>query len=76
MITAAVAELSTLTLAMASAVEEQAVSTHEMSGNIGGVSQAANATGQLAEAVLGVAERLAVHSSDLSESVNRFMKSA
>ena len=76
MITAAVAELSTLTLAMASAVEEQAVSTHEMSGNIGGVSQAANATGQLAEAVLGVAESLAGHSADLSESVTRFMKSA
>ncbi|MCJ2095645.1 methyl-accepting chemotaxis protein [Methylobacterium sp. J-072] len=76
MITAAVAELSNLTLAMASAVEEQAVSTHEMSGNIGGVSNAANATGQLAEAVLGVAESLAGHSSDLSESVQRFMKSA
>ena len=76
MITAAVGELSTLTLAMASAVEEQAVSTHEMSGNIGGVSNAANATGQLAEAVLSVAESLAGHSSTLSESVTRFMKSA
>ncbi|MCJ2137838.1 methyl-accepting chemotaxis protein [Methylobacterium sp. J-026] len=73
MITAAVGELSKLTLAMASAVEEQAVSTHEMSGNIGGVSQAANATGQFAEAVRGIAGSLADHSSSLSESVNRFM---
>ncbi|MCJ2071819.1 methyl-accepting chemotaxis protein [Methylobacterium sp. J-030] len=76
MITAAVGELSKLTLAMASAVEEQAVSTHEMSGNISGVSQAANATGQFAEAVRGIAGRLAGHSSSLSESVNRFMKTA
>jgi methyl-accepting chemotaxis protein len=74
MITAAVGELSKLTLAMASAVEEQAVSTHEMSGNIGGVSQAASATGQFAEAVRGIAESLADHSSSLSESVSRFMK--
>ena len=74
MITAAVGELSTLTLAMASAVEEQAVSTHEMSGNIGGVSQAANATGQFAAAVRGIAGSLADHSSSLSESVTRFMK--
>jgi methyl-accepting chemotaxis protein len=74
MITAAVGELSKLTLAMASAVEEQAVSTHEMSGNIGGVSQAANATGQFAAAVRGIAGSLADHSSSLSESVTRFMK--
>ncbi|MDP4002526.1 PAS domain-containing methyl-accepting chemotaxis protein [Methylobacterium sp. NEAU K] len=74
MITAAVGELSKLTLAMASAVEEQAVSTHEMSGNIGGVSMAANTTGQLAEAVRGIAENLAGHSTGLAESVTRFMK--
>ncbi|MCJ2051926.1 methyl-accepting chemotaxis protein [Methylobacterium sp. J-070] len=76
MITAAVGELSKLTLAMASAVEEQAVSTHEMSGNIGGVSEAANATGQLAESVRGIADDLAAHSSSLSDSVMRFMKTA
>ena len=76
MITAAVGELSKLTLAMASAVEEQAVSTHEMSGNIGGVSQAATATGQFAEAVRGIAGSLADHSASLSDSVNRFMKAS
>ena len=76
MITAAVGELSKLTLAMASAVEEQAVSTHEMAGNIGGVSEAANATGQFAVAVRGIAESLAAHSLGLSESVTRFMKTA
>jgi methyl-accepting chemotaxis protein len=74
MITAAVGELSKLTLAMASAVEEQAVSTQEMSGSIGGVSQAASATGQFAVAVRGIAGSLADHSSGLSESVSRFMK--
>jgi methyl-accepting chemotaxis protein len=76
MITAAVGELSKLTLSMASAVEEQAVSTHEMAGNIGGVSAAANATGQLAQSVQGIAESLAGHSASLSESVIRFMKTA
>jgi methyl-accepting chemotaxis protein len=76
MITAAVGELSKLTLAMASAVEEQAVSTHEMAGNIGGVSEAASATGQLARTVQGIAENLAGHSAGLSESVTRFMRSA
>jgi methyl-accepting chemotaxis protein len=76
MITAAVGELSKLTLAMASAVEEQAVSTHEMAGNIGGVSEAANATGQLAQAVQSIADSLAGHSTSLSESVTRFMKTA
>jgi methyl-accepting chemotaxis protein len=76
MITTAVGELSKLTLAMASAVEEQALSTHEMAGNIGGVSEAANATGQLAQTVQGIAEGLAGHSAGLSESVIRFMQSA
>ncbi len=73
-ISAAVAELSTLTLAMAGAVEEQAASTQEMSGNIGGVSHAANATGDLAEAVRTVAEKLSGHSASLSGSVERFLK--
>ncbi|WP_457106698.1 methyl-accepting chemotaxis protein [Methylobacterium sp. P5_C11] len=76
MITAAVGELSKLTLSMAGAVEEQAVSTHEMAGNIGGVSEAASATGQFAQAVQGIAESLAGHSAGLSESVTRFMKTA
>ena len=76
MITAAVGELSKLTLAMASAVEEQAVSTHEMAGNIGGVSEAASATGQLARSVQSIADSLAGHSASLSESVTQFMKSA
>ncbi len=73
-ITAAVSELSNLTVAMASAVEEQAASTHEMSGNIGGVSMAANATGEFAEAVRGIADNLAGHSASLGGSVERFLK--
>jgi methyl-accepting chemotaxis protein len=73
-ITAAVSELSNLTVAMASAVEEQAASTHEMSSNIGGVSAAANATGQFAESVRGIADNLADHSTSLGGSVERFLK--
>ena len=73
-ITTAVAELSNLTLAMASAVEEQAASTHEMSTNITGVSAAANSTGQLAEAVRSIAARLADHSDGLSGSIAKFLK--
>lgn len=59
---------------MASAVEEQAASTHEMSSNIGGVSAAANATGQFAESVRGIADNLADHSTSLGGSVERFLK--
>ena len=70
----AVAELSKLTLAMASAVEEQSASTREMSGHIGGVSTAANATGQLADTVRAIAERLGTHSESLSGSIERFLK--
>ena len=73
-ITTAVGELSSLTLAMASAVEEQAASTHEMSANIGGVSAAAAATGKLAEAVRAIADSLSGHSSGLSGSVEKFLK--
>ena len=74
MITGAVGELSNLTVAMASAVEEQAASTHEMSDNINGVSAAANATGQLAEVVQTIAVNLAGHSDGLNQSVQKFLK--
>ncbi|SFG59604.1 methyl-accepting chemotaxis protein [Methylobacterium gossipiicola] len=74
MITAAVGELSGLTLAMAGAVEEQAASTQEMSGNVAGVSSAASATGQLAEAVRSISEQLATHSASLDASMKSFLK--
>ncbi|GJD32856.1 Biofilm dispersion protein BdlA [Methylobacterium adhaesivum] len=76
MITAAVGELSGLTLAMAGAVEEQAASTQEMSGNVAGVSSAASATGQLAEAVRTIAEQLAQHSAGLDATMTRFLKAS
>ena len=76
MITAAVGELSGLTLAMAGAVEEQAASTQEMSGNVAGVSSAASATGQLAEAVRTIADQLARHSSGLDDSMRQFLKAS
>ena len=73
-ITGAVSELSSLTLAMASAVEEQAASTHEMSNNIGGVSSAATATGQLAEAVRSIASGLGQHTTGLSDSMAKYVR--
>ncbi|KMO42813.1 histidine kinase [Methylobacterium variabile] len=73
-ISAAVAELSRLTLAIASAVEEQAASTQEVSSNIVAVSDAANATGRIAETVRTVSESLAEHSSGLTGSVEKFLK--
>ena len=76
MITTAVGELSNLTLAMAGAVEEQAASTEEMSGNITGVSAAASATGQLAEAVRMISEQLAAHSTGLGDSMQKFLKAS
>ena len=56
------------------AVEEQAASTQEMSGNIAGVSAAAQETGVLAEAVRAISEQLAGHSTGLGESMQRFLK--
>ncbi|MEE8627685.1 MULTISPECIES: methyl-accepting chemotaxis protein [Methylobacterium] len=70
----AVAELSRLTLAIASAVEEQAASTQEVSSNILAVSDAANATGRIAESVRAVSQSLAGHSSGLTGSVEKFLK--
>lgn len=73
-ITDEVGELSKLTLAMASAVEEQAASTQEMSANITGVSTAAGETGQLAMAVRQISERLAIQSDGLGASMQKFLK--
>jgi methyl-accepting chemotaxis protein len=74
MITDEVAELSKLTLAMASAVEEQAASTQEMSSNITGVSAAAGQTGQFAETVRHISETLAAHSAGLGASMEKFLR--
>ena len=76
LITDEVAELSKLTLAMASAVEQQAASTQEMSVNITGVSAAAGETGQFAEAVRQISEKLAAHSAGLGATMDRFLKAA
>ena len=75
-ITTAVGELSNLTVAIASAVEEQAVSTQEMAVNLGGVSSSATSTGQLAEAVRSVSGELAEHSASLKGSVDIFLKAS
>ena len=74
LITDEVAELSKLTLAMASAVEEQAASTQEMSSNITGVSAAAGETGQLAEMVRRISDKLEAHSAGLGASMEKYLK--
>ncbi|GJD74645.1 methyl-accepting chemotaxis protein [Methylobacterium goesingense] len=74
MITDEVSELSKLTLAMASAVEEQAASTQEMSSNITGVSSAADETGQLAEMVRQISDKLEAHSAGLGASMEKYLK--
>jgi len=61
---------------MASAVEEQAASTHEMSGNIVGVSSAADATGSHVDSVRSIAADLATHSAGLGASVEKFLKAS
>ncbi len=75
-ITAAVEELSRLTLAIAGAVEQQAASTQEMTTNITGVSTAAGATGRLAETVREISERLAEQSTGLGASMQTFLKAS
>ncbi len=75
-ITAAVDELSRLTLTMARAVEEQAASSQAMASNIHGVSSAAGATGQLAESVRQISERLADYPAGLTQSVETFLKAS
>lgn len=74
LITDEVTELSKLTLAMASAVEEQAASTQEMSSNITGVSAAAGETGQLAEMVRQISDKLEAHSAGLGASMTKYLK--
>ena len=76
LITDEVAELSKLTLAMASAVEEQAAGTQEMSSNITGVSAAAGETGQLAEMVRQISDALAAHSAGLNASMQKYLKAS
>ncbi|KZC00897.1 Biofilm dispersion protein BdlA [Methylobacterium radiotolerans] len=76
LITDEVAELSKLTLAMASAVEEQAASTQEMSSNITGVSAAAGETGQLAEMVRRISDKLEAHSAGLGASMEKYLKAS
>ncbi|MGF3021451.1 methyl-accepting chemotaxis protein [Methylobacterium aquaticum] len=72
-ITEAVGELSALTHSISAAVEEQAASTSEMSGTITGVSDAAAQTGQLADAVRGLAGTLSAYSGRLDGSIAAFV---
>ncbi len=72
-ITEAVGELSSLTHSISAAVEEQAASTAAMSGTITGVSDAATQTGDLADAVRGLAGTLSTYSGRLDRSIVSFV---
>lgn len=73
-IAGAVAELSTLTTAIAAAVQEQTHSTQAMSSNIAGVSEMSSETEQLATAVRAIADDLAGNSSGLDYAVKAYLK--
>jgi methyl-accepting chemotaxis protein len=82
-----ITEIDQIGVAIASAIEEQASATQEISrsvqeaargtqevnANISGVKQAADDTGSAASRVLGAAEQLSSQSSDLAGQVNRFL---
>ena len=72
-IAAAVEEQSAATKEIARNVEQAAVGTQEVSANIGGVSQAANDTGEQANQVLSSARALTQQSQSLKDIVGRFL---
>jgi len=72
-IAAAVEEQGAATQEIARNVEEAAKGTQEVSANIGGVSQAANSTGTVADQVLGAARTLSGQSSEMRKLVETFL---
>ena len=72
-IAAAVEEQGAATQEIARNVEEAAKGTQEVSANIGGVSEAANSTGTVADQVLGAARTLSGQSSEMRKLVETFL---
>jgi methyl-accepting chemotaxis protein len=84
-----IAQMSEISIAIASAVEEQtsatleiarsvqvaAKGTEEVSGNIAGVNEASATTGDAANHILSAAQELSVQAEDLNQEVGRFIAS-
>lgn len=70
----AVSELSGLTTVMASAMEEQAATTQQMTSNIGNVSHSATETGALATSVQETANGLSEHAQRMKASIEGLLK--
>ncbi|HXP96797.1 MAG TPA: methyl-accepting chemotaxis protein [Telmatospirillum sp.] len=72
-IASAVEEQSAATAEIARNVQQAAMGTHEVSANIGGVTQAASETGAAAGQVLSAAQSLARETTDLKDTVGKFL---
>ena len=68
-----ISQVSEISISISSAVEQQSAATREVSGNIGGVTQAAQETDQSSDNVLKFARSLSVQSSDLGQRVDQFL---
>jgi methyl-accepting chemotaxis protein len=74
-IASAVEEQTAATLEIARSVQAAAKGTEEVSGNIAGVNHASATTGDAANQILGAARELSVQAEDLSSEVSRFIAS-
>ena len=74
-IASAVEEQTAATLEITRSVQAAAQGTEEVSGNIAGVNQASATTGDAANQILGAARELSVQAEDLSAEVSRFIAS-
>jgi methyl-accepting chemotaxis protein len=68
-----ISQVSEISSSIAGAVEEQAAATAEVSTNINGVTEAAQASGSSASDVLGVAQSLSQQANGLQEQVDLFL---
>ena len=74
-IASAVAEQTSATLEIARSVQVAAKGTEEVSGNIAGVNEASATTGDAANHILSAAQELSVQAEDLNLEVGRFIAS-
>ena len=68
-----IGRVSEISASIASAVEEQSAATKEVSANIIGVTQAAEASGESSSVVLGGAQSLAAQAIELEKQVDAFL---
>lgn len=68
-----ISQVSEISSSIASAVEEQSAATKEVAANIGGVTQAAQASGESSATVLQGAQSLSQQAARLTEKVDQFL---